>query len=139
MTASTHDQEVFSFYSDERFCNGFEEVLRRYRELVPHLRLAGLNLTYSYHLLFWIGLSLRFFCSHFCDRANIICPYHWNGRHYCWAKWRPVSCVTDNSWWAGTLSLVCTLWLFTTLDLATQTLQTSCTPDLAVLIWFCNF
>lgn len=39
--ASTHDQEVFSFYPDERFCNGFEEVLGRYRELVPHLRLAG--------------------------------------------------------------------------------------------------
>lgn len=39
--ASTHDQEVFSFYPDERFCNGFEEVLRRYRELVPCLRLAG--------------------------------------------------------------------------------------------------
>ncbi|KAJ8772992.1 hypothetical protein K2173_028169 [Erythroxylum novogranatense] len=39
--ASTHDQEVFSFYPDERFCNGFEEVLSRYRELVPNLRLAG--------------------------------------------------------------------------------------------------
>ncbi|XP_052174409.1 E3 ubiquitin-protein ligase RGLG2-like [Diospyros lotus] len=39
--ASTHDLEVFSFYPDERFCNGFEEVLRRYRELVPQLRLAG--------------------------------------------------------------------------------------------------
>ncbi|XP_058227462.1 E3 ubiquitin-protein ligase RGLG2-like [Rhododendron vialii] len=39
--ASTHDQEVFSFYPDERFCNGFEEVLERYRELVPQLRLAG--------------------------------------------------------------------------------------------------
>ncbi|XP_040989936.1 E3 ubiquitin-protein ligase RGLG2-like [Juglans microcarpa x Juglans regia] len=39
--ASTHDQEVFSFYSDDKFCNGFEEVLSRYRELVPHLRLAG--------------------------------------------------------------------------------------------------
>ncbi|XP_021908889.1 E3 ubiquitin-protein ligase RGLG2-like isoform X2 [Carica papaya] len=39
--ASTHDQEVFSFYPDERFCNGFEEILRRYRELVPQLRLAG--------------------------------------------------------------------------------------------------
>ncbi|XP_015882382.1 E3 ubiquitin-protein ligase RGLG2 [Ziziphus jujuba] len=39
--ASTHDQEVFSFYPDERFCNGFEEVLTRYRELVPQLRLAG--------------------------------------------------------------------------------------------------
>ncbi|XP_075662023.1 E3 ubiquitin-protein ligase RGLG2-like [Castanea sativa] len=40
--ASTHDQEVFSFYpDDERFCDGFEEVLARYRELVPVLRLAG--------------------------------------------------------------------------------------------------
>ncbi|XP_015071056.1 E3 ubiquitin-protein ligase RGLG2-like [Solanum pennellii] len=39
--ASTHDQEVFSFYPDEKFCNGFEEVLGRYRELVPQLRLAG--------------------------------------------------------------------------------------------------
>ncbi|KAJ8536532.1 hypothetical protein K7X08_034933 [Anisodus acutangulus] len=39
--ASTHDQEVFSFYPNENFCNGFEEVLGRYRELVPQLRLAG--------------------------------------------------------------------------------------------------
>ncbi|TKY73571.1 E3 ubiquitin-protein ligase RGLG2 [Spatholobus suberectus] len=39
--ASTHDQEVFSFYPDERFCHGFEEVLERYRELVPQLKLAG--------------------------------------------------------------------------------------------------
>ncbi|KAI9087555.1 hypothetical protein K1719_030425 [Acacia pycnantha] len=39
--ASTHDQDVFSFYPDERFCQGFEEVLSRYRELVPELNLAG--------------------------------------------------------------------------------------------------
>ncbi|XP_054820136.1 E3 ubiquitin-protein ligase RGLG2 isoform X2 [Prosopis cineraria] len=39
--ASTHDQDVFSFYSEERYCNGFEEVLTRYREIVPRLRLAG--------------------------------------------------------------------------------------------------
>ncbi|RDX95206.1 E3 ubiquitin-protein ligase RGLG1, partial [Mucuna pruriens] len=39
--ASTHDKDVFSFYPDERFCNGFEEVLSRYREIVPNLRLAG--------------------------------------------------------------------------------------------------
>ncbi|KAL3640086.1 E3 ubiquitin-protein ligase rglg2 [Castilleja foliolosa] len=39
--ASTHDQDVFSFYPEERFCNGFEEVLSRYRELVPNLKLAG--------------------------------------------------------------------------------------------------
>ncbi|XP_068335277.1 E3 ubiquitin-protein ligase RGLG2-like [Pyrus communis] len=38
--ASTHDQDVFSFY-DDRYCNGFEEVLTRYREIVPKLRLAG--------------------------------------------------------------------------------------------------
>ncbi|PON40921.1 Cdk-activating kinase assembly factor [Parasponia andersonii] len=39
--ASTHDKDVFSFYPNERNCNGFEEVLTRYREIVPHLRLAG--------------------------------------------------------------------------------------------------
>ncbi|PSR89480.1 E3 ubiquitin-protein like [Actinidia chinensis var. chinensis] len=39
--ASTHDQEIFSFNPDEKPCNGFEEVLTRYRELVPQLRLAG--------------------------------------------------------------------------------------------------
>ncbi|XP_052188118.1 E3 ubiquitin-protein ligase RGLG5-like [Diospyros lotus] len=39
--ASTHDQDVFSFYPDGRFCDGFEQVLRRYREIVPHLRLSG--------------------------------------------------------------------------------------------------
>ncbi|KAI4382481.1 hypothetical protein MLD38_008440 [Melastoma candidum] len=39
--ASTHDQDVFNFYNDDMPCNGFEEVLERYREIVPHLRLAG--------------------------------------------------------------------------------------------------
>lgn len=40
--ASTHDQDVFSFFpEEERFCNGFEEVLSRYQEIAPHLRLAG--------------------------------------------------------------------------------------------------
>ncbi|KAL7140641.1 hypothetical protein ABFS83_08G002500 [Erythranthe nasuta] len=39
--ASTHDQNVFSFNSDDRFCNGFEEVLSQYREIVPNLKLAG--------------------------------------------------------------------------------------------------
>ncbi|KAK6928404.1 hypothetical protein RJ641_006995 [Dillenia turbinata] len=39
--ASTHDQDVFSFYPDDRFCNGFEEVLSQYREIVPHIKLAG--------------------------------------------------------------------------------------------------
>ncbi|KAJ0828710.1 putative copine [Helianthus annuus] len=42
---STHDQQVFSFYPDSRYCQGFEDVLRRYREIVPHIRLAGLFAT----------------------------------------------------------------------------------------------
>ncbi|XP_049937163.1 E3 ubiquitin-protein ligase RGLG3-like isoform X2 [Nymphaea colorata] len=39
--ASTHDQYVFSFFQDHRSCHGFEEVLMRYREIVPHLALSG--------------------------------------------------------------------------------------------------
>ncbi|XP_031395900.1 E3 ubiquitin-protein ligase RGLG5-like isoform X2 [Punica granatum] len=39
--ATTHDQDVFSFYPDNRSCNGFEDVLARYRELVPQVNLAG--------------------------------------------------------------------------------------------------
>ncbi|KMZ60624.1 putative Copine [Zostera marina] len=38
---STHDQDVFGFYEGGRPCNGFEEVLSRYRDIVPHLRLSG--------------------------------------------------------------------------------------------------
>ncbi|KAI3813120.1 hypothetical protein L1987_17836 [Smallanthus sonchifolius] len=39
--ASTHDQDVFSFYPEDRFCNGFEYVLSRYREILPNLILSG--------------------------------------------------------------------------------------------------
>ncbi|XP_045823977.1 E3 ubiquitin-protein ligase RGLG3 isoform X1 [Trifolium pratense] len=39
--ASTHDQNVFSFYPDNRVCHGFEEVLARYRQIVPLLKLSG--------------------------------------------------------------------------------------------------
>ncbi|CAL5327354.1 unnamed protein product [Camellia sinensis] len=39
--ASTLDRDIFSFYPDKRLCNGFEEVLTRYKELVPHLKLSG--------------------------------------------------------------------------------------------------
>ncbi|XP_023745278.1 E3 ubiquitin-protein ligase RGLG2 [Lactuca sativa] len=39
--ASTHDQSVFSFYPDSSFCEGFEDVLKRYREIAPQLRLSG--------------------------------------------------------------------------------------------------
>ncbi|KAL9275458.1 E3 ubiquitin-protein ligase RGLG2-like protein [Drosera capensis] len=38
--ATTHDQDVFSFYPDDRYCGGFEEVLALYREIVPRLCLA---------------------------------------------------------------------------------------------------
>ncbi|PON34238.1 Cdk-activating kinase assembly factor [Trema orientale] len=38
---TTRDRHVFSFYPDERSCNGFEEVLSRYKEIFPHLQLAG--------------------------------------------------------------------------------------------------
>ncbi|XVF16309.1 hypothetical protein REPUB_Repub10bG0020200 [Reevesia pubescens] len=41
--ASTRDQNVFSFSPDDRFCNGFEEVLSRYREIVPQLLLSGFH------------------------------------------------------------------------------------------------
>lgn len=40
--ATTHDQDVFSFHSDQRPCCGFEEVLTRYRELVPHGKIGRL-------------------------------------------------------------------------------------------------
>lgn len=47
--ATTHDRDVFSFYPGERPCNGFEEALERYREITPHLRLAGIphNLSFG--------------------------------------------------------------------------------------------
>lgn len=40
--ASTHDQNVFSFFPDHRCCNGFKEALARYREIVPCLKLSGM-------------------------------------------------------------------------------------------------
>ncbi|XP_047332663.1 E3 ubiquitin-protein ligase RGLG3 isoform X2 [Impatiens glandulifera] len=38
---TTHDELVFSFYPDRRVCCGFEEVLARYREIVPFIQLSG--------------------------------------------------------------------------------------------------
>ena len=72
LSASTHDQDVFCFSPDKRPCNGFEEALDRYRELVPHLRLAGKllylvhpfnSIVHMFHLLFTLILN----------RANILC------------------------------------------------------------------
>lgn len=64
LAASTHEQDVFSFYPDEKFCNGFEDVLSRYQEIVPHLRLAGLFLSivsflYLKDLSLWYGIWSR--------------------------------------------------------------------------------
>uniref|UniRef100_A0A0D9X9A0 VWFA domain-containing protein n=1 Tax=Leersia perrieri TaxID=77586 RepID=A0A0D9X9A0_9ORYZ len=39
--ATTHDQKVFSFFPDNRPCDGFEQAVNRYRQIVPQLRLAG--------------------------------------------------------------------------------------------------
>lgn len=39
--ATTNDKYVFSFYPDHRPCNGFEEVLARYKEIVPYIKLSG--------------------------------------------------------------------------------------------------
>lgn len=74
LAASTHDQEVFSFYPDETFCNGFEEVLTRYRELVPNLKLAGYN---SFHF-FLLFIPLSVLClSYFRDIFLLLytCPH----------------------------------------------------------------
>ncbi|KAI5056790.1 hypothetical protein GOP47_0028608 [Adiantum capillus-veneris] len=38
---STHDQSVFSFYPNGQVCNGFKEVLSRYKEIIPNVRLSG--------------------------------------------------------------------------------------------------
>lgn len=40
-TVTTHDQELFSFQSDNLPCHGFEEVLACYRKIVPVLRMSG--------------------------------------------------------------------------------------------------
>ncbi|XP_043722167.1 E3 ubiquitin-protein ligase RGLG3-like isoform X1 [Telopea speciosissima] len=39
--ASTHDKNVFSFFPNHRSCNGFEEALARYKEIVAYLKLSG--------------------------------------------------------------------------------------------------
>ncbi|KAF7026221.1 hypothetical protein CFC21_038338 [Triticum aestivum] len=38
---STCDHSVFSFYEDYRPCCGFEEVLDRYKQMIPYLELSG--------------------------------------------------------------------------------------------------
>lgn len=40
-TATTRDQYVFSFYPDNKSCEGLGKAVKRYREIVPHLKLSG--------------------------------------------------------------------------------------------------
>jgi E3 ubiquitin-protein ligase RGLG len=81
--ASTHDQDVFSFNSEDRFCNGFEEVLSRYKEIVPQLKLAGLFLFLiwpHFHemLAKFLNVNVEYFC-----RANLLCSDHRYGHDHC--------------------------------------------------------
>ena len=39
---TTRDQYVFSFYPENKSCDGFENAVKRYREIVPHLKLSGI-------------------------------------------------------------------------------------------------
>ncbi|KAL5145955.1 E3 ubiquitin-protein ligase RGLG3 [Glycine soja] len=55
--ASTHDQNVFSFYRDNRFCHGFEEVLARYREIGPYIKLSELFDSRCFRIYFLYRLS----------------------------------------------------------------------------------
>lgn len=56
--ASTHDQHVFSFYPNDRYCHGFEEVLARYREIIPRLKLSGLFSIIFLILLCWLYMQV---------------------------------------------------------------------------------
>lgn len=98
--ASTHDQDVFSFYHDDRICNGFEEVLHRYREIVPNLRLAGNCFFVSIHLscdhMAYFNPSFLPSC-----RSYIFCTNNWDGHDNRWANWWSVPCFADNCRRAG--------------------------------------
>ncbi|XVE84058.1 hypothetical protein DITRI_Ditri16bG0138500 [Diplodiscus trichospermus] len=85
---STKDLKVFSFWQDGRYCNGFEEVLSCYREIVPHLRLSGGPTSFApiiqkameiadqsggqYHLLVIIADEQVF-----CSMSSFPCRLYW--------------------------------------------------------------
>jgi hypothetical protein len=39
--AQTRSSKVFSFYPNDRPCNGLDDVLFRYREIARHVKLSG--------------------------------------------------------------------------------------------------
>ncbi|KAF4357224.1 hypothetical protein F8388_017436, partial [Cannabis sativa] len=49
--SSTHDKDVFSFFPEDKPCRGFEELLSRYRELVPRINLSVDSKGGQYHVL----------------------------------------------------------------------------------------
>ena len=55
--ATTSDKAVFSFYPNEAPCKGFEGVLARYKEIVPHIHLAGTNRKKMYIRCFPVSFS----------------------------------------------------------------------------------
>lgn len=116
LAASTHDQDVFCFYPDDRPCNGFEEALSRYREIAPQLRLAGSYIYFFIMLSTWDCSSLILFIL-FNFRANVLCSNNWDGYDNCGTEWWAVSCFIDNCWWTGTSSHLrqFLLWFYSTL------------------------
>jgi hypothetical protein len=66
LTATTHDQHVFSFYPDHRYCNGFEEALERYRTIVPYLNLSGSFTSFPLFLIY-MNVNLLF------EMSNLPC------------------------------------------------------------------
>lgn len=41
LAVSTHDSKVFSWSPNDQPCNGFDDVLQRYRTIAPLVQLAG--------------------------------------------------------------------------------------------------
>ena len=39
--ATTHAEKVFSFYQSNQPCRGLEDIVSRYAELVPHVKMSG--------------------------------------------------------------------------------------------------
>lgn len=136
--ASTHDQDVFSFYDDDRICNGFEEVLHRYREIVPNLRLAGDCFLVSIdvncdHLAYFNPCSLP------SCRAYIFCTNNWDGHDNSWANWWSVPCFADNCRWAGKSGFEltsCSASIFNFIEqISGKNLDTTCFA-FCYIIWF---
>ncbi|GMP26427.1 hypothetical protein CsSME_00002865 [Camellia sinensis var. sinensis] len=47
------------FYPDHRYCNGFEEALSRYREIVPYIKLSGFKKKHGLGFSIWYQSLVR--------------------------------------------------------------------------------